>query len=250
MADDDKRQEANRNFDRGEAANTVLSLSQALLAPLDAILKAQVHAARSFLNFILQIGFPPRSPASPPAPGGPEGGGQGGENGGEPPVAAQRDQDRPHQVQFCFDSPGGGRHRISIPALALVPVAPLGVSGAKFQFDFFIREIARHRQIQASRKSEVEADKARSPDDPDLKVDRNTRPWFLVDTPLSLQGTFAPSAGKGEEAARATEARFHVDVTIAALPMPAALEKMLAGLSQAATTIDDPPPPRNDRPAA
>jgi Protein of unknown function (DUF2589) len=35
-----------------------LKLSQAILAPIDAILKSQVHAARSFLNLVLQIGYP------------------------------------------------------------------------------------------------------------------------------------------------------------------------------------------------
>ena len=34
-----------------------ITLSAALLAPLNAIFEAQVHAARAFLNFILQMGF-------------------------------------------------------------------------------------------------------------------------------------------------------------------------------------------------
>ena len=40
------------------ASLSEISLSQAILAPLDALFKAQVHAARSFLNLLLQIGYP------------------------------------------------------------------------------------------------------------------------------------------------------------------------------------------------
>ena len=39
------------------ASNTDLTLSAALLAPLNTIFEAQVHAARSFLSFLLQMGF-------------------------------------------------------------------------------------------------------------------------------------------------------------------------------------------------
>jgi hypothetical protein len=39
------------------ASNTELTLSAALLAPLNTIFEAQVHAARSFLSFIYQMGF-------------------------------------------------------------------------------------------------------------------------------------------------------------------------------------------------
>lgn len=42
----------------GPAADAVISSSQAILAPLDVIAKPQVHAARSFLNFVVQIGYP------------------------------------------------------------------------------------------------------------------------------------------------------------------------------------------------
>ena len=34
-----------------------ISLSAALLAPINSIFEAQIHSARAFLNFILQMGF-------------------------------------------------------------------------------------------------------------------------------------------------------------------------------------------------
>src|SRR3569833_22533 len=46
-----------QDFEEGPAAQAMVSLSQALLAPLDSIFKAQIHAARSFLNLLLQLGY-------------------------------------------------------------------------------------------------------------------------------------------------------------------------------------------------
>src|SRR5262245_24503897 len=220
-----------------------MSLSQALLAPLDAILKAQVHRAGWFLNFALQIGYP-HQPLPPPAAGAP---GQPG------PADGDGDGDgRPYRVDFVHDVPGGGRQKISIPALALVPVTPLGVSQADFSFDFFVQEIARHRQIQASEAAQTDIEKAQSAGSVAGPVDRNTRPWFLVDTPLSLQGTFAPAPppaeGQDRAGSRVDEARFHIDVKVASMPVPPALEKLLAGLTQV-TTVEDKPPKR-DQPSA
>src|SRR5262245_40389962 len=134
---DDKRKRADGNFDRGEAAHTVMSLSQALLAPLDALIKSQVHAARSFLNFILQIGYP-HQPATTAAGGaGPGGSPQAG--GGAGAGAPAPEDWLPYRLDFPHDLPGGGRQTISIPTLALVPVAPLGVSGADFSFEFYVQ---------------------------------------------------------------------------------------------------------------
>ncbi|MBS0000283.1 MAG: hypothetical protein KFF73_14980, partial [Cyclobacteriaceae bacterium] len=48
MSDSDK--ESREKFDP-------ISLSSALLAPINSIFEAQIHAARAFLNFILQMGF-------------------------------------------------------------------------------------------------------------------------------------------------------------------------------------------------
>jgi hypothetical protein len=221
----DKRQEADETFNRGEAAHTVMSLSQALLAPLDALLKAQVHSARSFLNFILQIGYPHQM-ATPAA------GGAGG--------APEPDDGRPYRLDFSHDVPGVGLQTVSIPTLALVPIAPLGVSGADFSFDFYVKEIAKHRQIQKSEATltNAESDQTQGAPQP---TDRYTRPWFLVDRPLSLEGTFAPGPqDPGEGASRVDEARFHIEVKVTTMPVPPALEKLLAGLTQV-TTVEDGP---------
>lgn len=241
-------------------------MSQALLAPLDAILKAQLHAARSFLNFLIQLGYPHQpvvdgdgaadaaSASSPtsPAPGGALAPAGASPAGGAPPAGAalQRraaaggggDDNVPYRMDF-FHEMGGKRQRISIPTLALVPVAPLGVSDAQFRFDFYVRQIARHPQIQMSESEGTQAESVASKDGPERKVDRFTRPWFLVDTPVSVQGTFAPSSTtrKDDTYERSDEARLHVEVKVAAMPMPAALEKLLASLGEV-TVVEESPP--------
>jgi hypothetical protein len=236
---------ADRNFTEAPAADTVLSLSQAILAPVDALLKVQVHAARSFLNFLLQIGYrhKPKLPADTtgrsPAEGDAAGDGDADKDEGKEGI--------PYQMDFYRSTGKGKREKISVPTLALVPVSALGVTSSEFSFAFHVREIAKHRQIRAqeSEKTELErqtstesAKRAPAGVDPSAEViDRNTRPWFLVDTPLSVQGSFAPAAGsKGESA---SEARFEIKVCVGTLPMPAALDKLLTSLSQSSTVDGD-----------
>lgn len=193
----------------GVAAEAEFSLSQALLAPMDAVLKAQIHAARSFVSFLLQVGFPnrdfPKDPKDPEA--------------------------FPYTMDFEYPLSGGKRQRVTIPTLALVPTTPLGVSSAKFKFDFFVKKIERHRQLKESANKEAPQ-----------PVDRTKRDWFLVDEPISLRGTVAPMRPKeGSQAERSElsqeqQARIEIEVNVNSLPVPAALEKILASLGQASAT--------------
>jgi len=54
MADKSKK---DQEKSKPEEQDDSITLSAALLAPLNAIFEAQVHAARAFLNFVLQMGF-------------------------------------------------------------------------------------------------------------------------------------------------------------------------------------------------
>ena len=102
------------------AEDRPVSLSQAILAPLDAIFKAQVHAARSFLNLLLQIGYP-HQPVD--------------ENGD--PIDASPQDKTPYELEFQYDVSADGKtehHSVKVPALALVPIAPIAVDTASFQF--------------------------------------------------------------------------------------------------------------------
>src|SRR3569832_1792765 len=117
-----------QDFEEGPAAQAMVSLSQALLAPLDSIFKAQIHAARSFLNLLLQLGYGHRpvnreGMAIPPRRGA---GGQGRE-------AEPAPEGTPYEHNYYHDVTIGEQTRrqmISIPALALIPVAPLAVESA------------------------------------------------------------------------------------------------------------------------
>ena len=53
MAEENKSNHENKQ----EEDNKEITLSAALLAPLNAIFEAQIHAARAFLNFVLQMGL-------------------------------------------------------------------------------------------------------------------------------------------------------------------------------------------------
>jgi hypothetical protein len=255
--------EADREFDKGPASETVLSLSQALLAPLDAILKAQVHAARSFLNLLLQIGYPHQPVLPSGGPVTPTGASTGGASGASPgaaappgdptsptgaappgtPAGGSEDDGIPYEMEFYHDVPNVGRHKVSVPTLALVPLNPLGVKEAEFQFDFYVRQISRHTQIMASEKEAVAQEQAATEQSAAGPMDRQTRPWYLVETPLSIRGTFAPSPpqGQGADVSHVDDARFHVDVKVGSLPLPAALEKLMVSLGQISRMEQLPP---------
>ncbi len=178
--------EADCTFDKGPASETVLSLSQALLAPLDAILKAQVHAARSFLSFLLQIGYPHR-PAPAAQGAAPPAGGSAQPGASSATPAPEGDEGVPYQMDFYHDAPNLGRQKISIPTLALVPLNPLGVKEAEFQFDFYVRQISRHNQMMAADKAALEKEKVATEEASTGPMDRQTRPAWLRRAPAWLR---------------------------------------------------------------
>lgn len=198
-------------FVPGPAAGAVVSLSQAILAPLDALAKAQVHAARSFLNFVMQIGYPHRTEGASP-------------NDGE----ALYCQD--FQVeQVSLNSQGQAERKqlnLRVPTLALVPLQPLNIESAQFSVELVISDIEPHQQMQSS---EVEALKT-EPQTFDRPPTSQPRPWYLVSEPLSIRGTLThPGDGKAQE----RNASIKIDVTVKSGPTPAGLAKLLTSLTQA-----------------
>ncbi|MDD5435548.1 MAG: DUF2589 domain-containing protein, partial [Nitrospira sp.] len=160
MADE---KEYSGEFETGPAEASPVSLSQALLAPLDAIFKAQIHAARSFLNLILQIGYP------------------------HSPVVDSRGNRRtdggsPYNQEFYYDVEINGetqRRKVSVPTLALVPVAPLAVESADFKLALKVKNVQRHNQIQQSEGEAVKEEEGTG-------YGHSKRPWFLVPDPISI----------------------------------------------------------------
>lgn len=230
----------------GSASSVRISLSQAILAPLDAIFKSQVHAARSFLNFLQQLGYPHRSEGgSPPGAAGQNDGGNGGgtgNSGGTEGAGADRPETS-YTIDFLNEVTleGGKREvqKISIPALALVPVAPLAVEKARYTFDLEIVEVQRHRQLRLSEAQ----DKGMSDED------RQKRPWNLVDEPLSLRGSFTPKEDGGASGTD-RRSRIHVEIDVGRIPKPAALDKLLTSLGQMSGLDPNPPEAQKASPGA
>jgi hypothetical protein len=199
------------------AAQASISLAQAVLAPLDAIFKAQLHAGRSFLNMLLQLGYPARPPGSEPP---------------TDPVTGEVLPDRPYTMDFLHvveDSGELKRRKLSIPALSLVPVAPLAVKGASFKFDMAVKRVERSTLVTAGNKP-VET--------------QDTRPWFLVHEPLDIKGAIAPPAtetGAGGE--RHSEQTIHIELQVEQMKVPAGLDRLLTSLTQLASFRDLPPLP-------
>lgn len=222
---DKKSTEEEGNFDEGPASGAIISLSQALLAPLDAIFKAQIHAARSFLNMLLQLGYPhkPIDEEGEHVPEKKEGKTEAGPAGEKQPQ-----KDLPYNLNFHYETMIDGKiqqRKVSIPALALVPVAPLAVESAEFKFGMAVTWIKRHRQIQESEMKTLETEKAKG-------YGRSKRPWFLVDDPISMRGLISPHGKKEETEETTQDSTIQIEVKVGKLPMPAGLDKLLTSLTQ------------------
>jgi len=199
------------------AAEANVSLSQVVLAPVDALLKAQLHASRSFLNMLLQLGYPHQSPAPGDADPDP---------GATPTPPADG---KPYTLTFVQEHVVNGvprQQKLSLPALALVPINPLAVESASFSFDLAVREVGPHQQLKVS-----EADEA-----------AQARPWYLVHEPVSILGALAP-AGKApdEKGGADSETAMHIELKVGATKIPAGLDRLLTTLTQTATLEDVPP---------
>lgn len=201
----EEKQEKN-SFEYGDAATAQVSLSQALLAPLDAIFKAQIHGARSFLNMLLQVGYPHQTLG----------------DDGKP----QQDRGKPYNQEFFYEVDVNGHkevRKVSIPALALVPVAPLAVESAVFKLEMKAEQIDKHSQMQESEKSALANERDYS---------RNKRPWYLVSDPISIRGTLAAPANRDALGQSTQSSTIQIEVRVAKMAMPAGLDKLLTSLTQ------------------
>lgn len=185
------------------ASEEDISLEQALLAPLDAILKAQLHSARSFLNLLLQLGYP----------------------------HDESNEGKPYQLQFKQDVEIDGEvheQSIRVPALSLVPIAPLAVNNAEFQLEMAVRKISRHAQMRSSAAG----------------ADRHSRPWYLVDNPINIEGVIAPPdhPGEGASASSDRESSIKIAIKMNSIPMPRGLDKLLTSLTEMGSVQEVPPP--------
>ena len=211
-------------FQQGPAAKAVISLSQVLLAPLDAIFKAQIHAARSFLNLVLQMGYPHVKVDA---------------NGNALPEAEQDPGwDQVYMQEFKVRTQTDGQEQdafIRIPALSMIPVAPLSIEQADFDLDFHVGYVYRYSQMQESEAKTLKGEAG-------TDYNASKRPWFLVSDPVSLRGVVAPSVhqDRKEEGSQEEDTRISIRIKITRQEMPAGLDKLLTTLNQTSSVSGTP----------
>ncbi|MEI8103161.1 MAG: DUF2589 domain-containing protein [Chlorobium sp.] len=193
-------------------AASELSLSQAILAPLDALFKAQVHSARSFLNLLLQIGYP-HVQLDP--------------NGN--PDKDQLKSQSFYTQDFVYTDDEGHNTTISMPSLALIPITPLSIDNASFKFNFNVQSSTSHSQIQSSESNSTEKEESYA---------RDKRPWYLVDEPQSFKGTVAPNAQENSSSSQSQSSVINIEISLSKQPLPSGLDKLLTMLQQSTRVID------------
>jgi hypothetical protein len=193
-----------------ELKDDSITLSAALLAPINSIFEAQIHSARAFLNFVLQMGF--RHQPSP-------------KELDENPELKQKEEDRAkakerikellqerddngslssaevaelkelnatagdlYYQSIDFIDQTGNDFMVAIPNLALLPIKPLAVQEADFCYEFAVSsETKEYNQMGAALSdSKEEAKGAQTKDQATGEVSdtkekgSDTRPWFLI----------------------------------------------------------------------
>lgn len=233
-----------------ETTNGDISLSAAVLAPLNAIFEAQIHAARAFLNFVLQMGFRHRyseaekeslrqqleatDPASPrhqelkhvleeiakteDAAANVQPIVQKIENGEaltdeEDALWREYHRDYGELYQQCFRyiDGGGERRAINMPNLALLPIQPLTIDSAKFNFEMHVSDASGEYDQMGSVPG----------------LEGVGRPWYLV-KPRSIRGDI--TSAKTSESSKTIK----IELNVKSGDMPYGLHKFLSSLTDVA----------------
>jgi len=222
-------------FEPGEAADTVVSLSQILLAPLDALFKAQVHAGRSFLNFLLQLSYEHKKPPEDSQP-----------LEQNPPTAP----DRIFSIDFVQEVAGPGGtdpanrllQKVSVPALALVPLRPLAIQEAEVDLAMEVTYVGKHRQLRKTPKDPTGMPPAGGTAAA-AQAESDRTPWYLVHEPISLRGYVGNAQQPADTGQGSDKRMIQIKVKVGAVAMPSGLDKLLTTLTQSALVENLPPKP-------
>ncbi len=242
---------------KNETKVTELTLSAAILAPLNAIFEAQIHAARAFLNFILQMGFKHRFSINELQMKieQTEAYLQKEENeinkvriqeellennelleylileekkkitnqlGSKEEKKLKelreklisRDNGEIYTQEFNYTDENNTRKKIVIPNLALIPVKPLAIKDASYNFKMSLnRNYKNYRQMQQG------------------SAGNEPRPWYLLQ-PKSLTGEIIP------ESDAANQTCIQVEVNVGEVELPQGLNNLLVSLTQSAEVKD------------
>ena len=218
-----------------------LNLSEALLAPLNAIFEAQVHAARSFLSFILQMGFRHHYTEVDikTLESDPEGNKEilaniREENKAKERINALRQlksegkitenelnefkrlvnaYDDIHSQDFTHIDEQGNENMVTIPNLALIPVKPLAIDTASFKFEMSVnQEYQNYNTMKKSANADYE------------------RPWFLIQ-PKRLTGSIVAKDSSASQAA------ISIEINIKSTEMPYGLNKLLTMMTESSRIL-------------
>lgn len=235
--------------------SNIVTLSEALLAPLNSIFEAQIHAARAFLSFLLQMGFRHRYTEEDKTYLRAE---DTEENRRILQQIQQEEDDKQTMSNLrtrlreleSLDSPtraeetektevrarlkelqikwsplynqlidyvdqDGIDRRLIIPNLSLLPIKPLGIHQANFKYEL---------RVTDSVKTE-----------PAIKTAGTNpkRPWFLVD-PKSIEGEF----GSGTKKEDSTDKSIKIEITVGTMDMPYGLHKLISSLTGTAQDLE------------
>lgn len=252
------------------AIDDKLTLSAALLAPINSLFEVQIQAGRALLNFILQIGFKDKyskrdleieeARLMEFKEKGLNVHGQKLEAGEEqiefdeklediryreeilktkeryyflknkPKLSSDEKEeydklvknqadtgflDEMYSMDFKYFDGNNVEHKISVPALALVPVQPLAIKSASF--DFFMSvdsKYENYEQMQPGRSGD------------------SIRPWMFIG-PKRIKGTI------GSEDSKKTSAGISIKVEVESTPLPQGLSNLLISLTQSTKIKND-----------
>jgi len=228
--------EENNNINK---SNDQISLSAALLAPINSIFEAQIHSARAFLNFILQMGFrhtPTRDDFDNQELYDSHMADLNNVKKEMKELIQERKKedylsdektarlkelsadygDLYHQSIDFIDNTGN-EFQVSIPNLALLPIKPLAISEADFSYEFQVAtETETFKQNSAAKKPEKD----------------KGSPWFLIKEPKSIRGSIA------ERKEDSTQRTIKINVKVGNTEMPYGLEKLMVHLTNSIDSID------------
>ena len=97
------------------------------------------------------------------------------------------------------------------------------------------------QQMQSQRQEQIQAQSKLLPPD--------KRPWYLVEKPVSIQGTISPSEMVDGQQRNESQSSLKINVKIKSIPMPSGLDKLLTTLTHMGQVeIEAPQNPQEDNP--
>ena len=118
-----------------------------------------------------------------------------------------------HSQDFIYIDEEGKENWVSIPNLALIPVKPLSIDNASFQFNMSINDkYENYNTIKGSAKADYE------------------RPWFLIQ-PKRLTGNIA------SKSATENQATISIQISVKSTEMPNGLNRLLTMMNESSRIL-------------